>query len=65
MVKKSNTKLSKAQLLHAIKRNFDGYDNHELDPVQKFHSALKIFGCYDVCSNNYYSNGNFYPELFV
>ncbi len=53
MVSKSNTKLTKAQLLHAIKRNFDGYDNLELDPVQEFHSALKKFRCYDVCSNNY------------
>ncbi len=49
MVSKSNTKLTKAQLLHAIKRNFDGYDNPELDPVQEFHSALKSFRCYDVC----------------
>ena len=48
MTDKSETKLTKAQLLHAIKRNFDGYDSTELDPVKEFQKTLTSAE-YDVC----------------
>ena len=44
----SNTILTKAQLLHAIKRNFDGYDDKELDPVKTFEESLKSYPQFDV-----------------
>ena len=40
MSDKSSTMLTKAQLLHAIKRNFDGYNNDEVDPVKIFGDFL-------------------------
>ena len=52
MTNKSETKLTKAQLLHAIKRNFDGYDSTELDPVKKFQEALTPSE-YDVHNKNF------------
>ena len=52
MMKKSETVLTKAQLVHAIRRNFDGYDDSELDPLKEFEKALMSsnFKC-DVCDS--------------
>ena len=48
MINISNTILTKAQLLHAIKRNFDGYDDSELDPVKTFEKLLRSYAEFNV-----------------
>ncbi len=42
MVQKSRTHLTRAQVEHAIKRNFSGYESDQLNPYEIFMSALKM-----------------------
>ena len=48
MSQKSGTDLTKAQLEHAIKRNFSGYSESDIKPYEKFMSSLRLEVSFDI-----------------
>ena len=48
MSQKSGTDLTKAQLEHAIKRNFSGYSESDIKPYEKFMSLLHLQVSFDI-----------------
>ena len=42
MIKKTNKSLTMKQLEHAVKRNFGGLDNNEVDALQIFKKRIHI-----------------------